>query len=564
MLMLVPNADIWQTRIQNVDTLLTASAGGRHEVYYLATVCQVALDPPLVSVSPNPEYPICAAIEAGGRFGLCALAAGQGELVARCMAVNRDEPDKLSALGLAHERAEHGTPLLLDCIEALECVVERAWDSGDHRTFIGRVIERRIRPGWSEQPPHRFGGRASPLRRAVKQLLCRSRLLDVIALARGWLRPAVSLEEGTRRMLDPTTTPASRTRRAPAPPGVCLVGCGWWGRVHGLALKQLGPTVRRFFASRNLEHARDFARKFDGDSVSGLAEALANPRIDAVILALPHHLHAETARAALDAGKHVLVEKPLALTIDEGQDLVRQADAANLCLAVAEEYRHSPLIQRAGEVLASGELGTISLIQAGSVASYRPEQDWKNQRDTMGGGVLLDVGIHYIDILRHWFGAPDLVLAGAPGQVNTQLGGEDGAAVLLRFPTGPLAQLHISWSAVAPAGRPNVEILGERGALQIWFDRPYLLLTTPLPAGHWSHKLGRVLPWRLRRHLTRFLPQVRRRRLCVPRGDLIGSRALLEDFIHAITTGAEPRVTGRDGLEDLRIVHAAYQALRTG
>jgi predicted dehydrogenase len=327
----------------------------------------------------------------------------------------------------------------------------------------------------------------------------------------------------------------------------------------------MGPRVRRFFASRNAERAGDFARRFAGEQAfDGLEAALADPRVDAVVLVLPHHLHAGAVRAALDAGKHVLVEKPIALDVEEGEELVRTAEAAGLCLAVAEQYRLSPLVQRVRRLLDEDLVGRISLVNAGVIGSFRPAQDWKNARDTMGGGVLLDVGVHYIDILRYWFGDPELVWAVTPPHLHDRFEGEDSIAAVLRFADGPAASLHISWSGFRSPEAPNLELIGERGALGLWFRKPYLLHSSPLPGDHWSRRIRRVLPWRIEQHARSLLPQARERRIPVAKGDLIGSRALIEDFVRAITTGAEPAVSGAEGLKDLRTVLAAYEAMRSG
>lgn len=199
--MFLPNQTIWQTRIQNIDALLTAGRGVTSEVYYLATVCQVGIDPPLISISPNPEYPICQAIETAGHFGINFLAEGQGELLPRYLAMDRTQKDKMAALGLRFEQTVRGTPLLLDCIQSLECVVERGWDSGDHRTFIGRVLDRRIREPRRHDRPHRFGGEPPRMRRLLKMLLCQSRIYDLLQWVRGSRDASVSIEAGTRRYI---------------------------------------------------------------------------------------------------------------------------------------------------------------------------------------------------------------------------------------------------------------------------------------------------------------------------------------------------------------------------
>lgn len=214
--MLVPNANIWDTRIQTVGALVTVVADGRSEVYYLATACQVGIDPPMISISPNPEYPICAAIALSGRFGVNYLAEGQEALVHACIALDRSEPDKLSALALEHEVTDAGTPLLLHCLQALECVVVSARDVGDHRTVIGQLSERRIRPLARRSRSQRYFPRKPRAKRILKGLLVRTRLYDALLVARRVLRPPPDVAEGTRTAVaHPTTGDAETQGRRP-------------------------------------------------------------------------------------------------------------------------------------------------------------------------------------------------------------------------------------------------------------------------------------------------------------------------------------------------------------
>lgn len=582
--MLVPNRNVWETKIQTMDALLTAAAGERTEVYYLATACQVEIEPVWVSVSPNPEYPICQAVEVSGYFGLNFLADSQGEIVARCTGIDRSIPDKLAAMELRHELTEHGTPLLYDCIQAIECRLVKMMDTGDHRLYIGELTDRRVRQAWRAHPPRRFGGSDPPTRRIVKQILCKTGLHDLATAARQLISPPASVEEGTRhhvrnllgkepRSAEPgaaaNTTQAEQhptpvRQRAPAIPGICLVGCGWWGSVHAHELRNLGPRIRRYFASRDPSRAREFGRRFDGEAIVSFEAALADPRVNAVLLCLPHHLHAQAAAAALAAGKHTLVEKPLALAADEGERLVHQADSSGLCLAVAEQYRLSPLVVEARRLIEQGLLGRVILVHAGVASIFRPDQLWKKKRESLGGGVWMDVGVHYVDVLRHWFGDPDLAWAATPPHIQEGFEGEDSICVVLRFPGGPLASLQISWAGFRSPEAPNLEVIGERGSLALWFRRPYLVHVSPLAADHWSRRLRSLLPWRIERQVHGLLPQARRARIRVHGPDLIGSRALIDDFVHAITTGAAPAVPGAEGLKDLRVVLAAYESVESG
>lgn len=578
--MLLPITNIWQTRVQNIDALLTAASSDRIEVYYLATVCQVGIHPPLISISPNPGYPICAAIDASGYFGVNFLADNQGLLVERCIALPRIFPDKLAALGLRYACTQHGTPILLDCIQSLEVRVERAWNCGDHRTYVGTMTTRKVHEAFRHTRPHRFGGGTSRARQLIKQVLCLTRIYDLLMVARGWLRPPVDIREGTQRYIPSLSQQGSAhmdqeslTSNAATPvsnrlhqvPGICLIGCGWWGAVHALALKHQGTRIRRYFVSRQIEHARDFARRFDGEAAFDKVDsALAEAGVNAVVIALPHHLHAPIAELALAAGKHVLVEKPMAITVEEGERLVRVAEASGLCLAVAEEYRLSPLVQSAQALLQQGLLGRINVVQLGSTGIFRPTQPWKNSRAAMGGGVLMDVGVHYISILRFWFGEPELVWSARPPQINDRLEGEDTILATFRFANGPVANLVISWSSYKSPEAPNVEIIGELGSLQIRFNNRYLLHSAPLSDGHWAHQLRTVLPWRVVKRVDQFLPKAYRQYIRVDSDDLIGSRALIDNFVQAIAGGKPPCVSGAEGLKDLKIVHAAYQALESG
>lgn len=572
--MLIPNSTIWHTRIQNVDTLVTAAGPGGVEIYRLATVCPVGLEPPLLSISPNPEYPICAAIDSAGYFALNFMALEQAELVARFYSLPRAHPDKLGFLGLQVERTERGTPLLQDCIQAVELEVQHAETFGDHRTYIGRVVARR--PGrFARSRTHRFGGPTPALRRWVKALACETGAYDLMIRVKHRLRPPARIEEGTRRHVPgaPAASTASSATSSPgappgaqpgAQPGICLVGCGWWGGVHALALKQQGGRIRRYFTSRTPEHARDFARRFEGTAFERFEDALANPAVTAMVIALPHDVQAAVAERALRAGKHVLLEKPIAIEVAAAERVLQAAEAGGRVLAVAEEYRLSPLVRAAEREIREGTLGRVTLVQVAAAGPHRPPQAWKNQRASMGGGVLIDVGIHYVDILRSWFGEPDLVWATYPPHLNERFEGEDGVLAVLRFGAGPIASIALSWSSYRSPRAPQIEIMGERGSLELRFDRPFLVHTAPLGGGHWSGRLRERLPWRVASRINRFLPRSRTRRIPVTDHDLIGSEALIADFIEAIRSGRAPVVPGTDGLRDLAVVLAAYRAADSG
>jgi len=223
----------------------------------------------------------------------------------------------------------------------------------------------------------------------------------------------------------------------------------------------------------------------------------------------------------------------------------------------------SPISRAALDVIRSGRLGRIALLHACVSARYRPPAGWKTNPEMAGGGVLLDVGIHYVDLIRSWFGKPNRVVAMTSSPSATNIRGEETGTLLLQFAQGVLATIQISWSSVGPADTPNITIFGERGALELWFNRPYLKLTTALPGGHWSARIRRTLPWRVVSRIGWMLPTSLHTRIRVPGNDLNGSRLLISDFVAAIKCGHEAAVPGSEGLEDLKVVVAGYASGET-
>ncbi|MCI0433653.1 MAG: Gfo/Idh/MocA family oxidoreductase [Gemmatimonadetes bacterium] len=349
-------------------------------------------------------------------------------------------------------------------------------------------------------------------------------------------------------------------------PGVCLIGCGKWGAVHALGMRALGPRIRRFFASRTPSRAAEFARRFAGDDVFvDASSAIGDARVDAVILATPHDTHAPLARAALEAGKHVLIEKPIALTIEDAGQLVELAERHGLCLGVAEQYRSSPLIQALRRMLDEGRTGPVLFANGSAITKFDPAEAWKRDLRSAGGGVILDVGIHYIDMFRFLLGEARHVLALAPSRQGAEP--ERSANVVLGFDRGVSAHLAISWRGQRAGGTPNLELVGERAVLQIDFRKPRIVEWTALPDGHWSNRARAALPWRIRSRvpgLMARLPGAQRRRLAVPADDLIGSHAAIDDFVRAFTEGRPPAVDGREGTRDLAVVLAAYESIESG
>lgn len=225
-----------------------------------------------------------------------------------------------------------------------------------------------------------------------------------------------------------------------------LIGCGDIGVVRAAALERSASSLA---AVSDIDAARAEAiGSRAGAAVhSDWRELLGRDDVDAVIVATPPSLHAEMCIAAVDAGKHVLCEKPLARSVEECRGIVDAATAAGRTLATGFNYRFYPSFLRAREILESGRIGRLSHIRAyAGYSATGHNQPWVHDADVVGGGALHDNGIHMIDMVRHFLGEVEEVRGWATDHVWGWGRAEDNGYLLLRGPDDRVATLHASWS----------------------------------------------------------------------------------------------------------------------
>lgn len=215
-------------------------------------------------------------------------------------------------------------------------------------------------------------------------------------------------------------------------------------------------------ASRNLDKARIYAAEWKIPKFYGsYEEMLADPEIDLVYNSLPNHLHAEWTIKAARAGKHVLCEKPIALTPQEVTEIQRAAVENGVHIAEAFMYRHHPQTLKIKEIIQNGQIGEIKLIRGSfSFKMQRPDNyRWNPQ---FGGGSLWDVGCYPVSYARYLIGeAPDLVF----GCQTTAISGIDETFVgQMHYPNGCVAQFDCSFNLPS---RTHLEIRGTKGTLII-------------------------------------------------------------------------------------------------
>ena len=255
------------------------------------------------------------------------------------------------------------------------------------------------------------------------------------------------------------------------PIGVALIGAGWAGNRHAIAYRALpdrGRIVAVVDTRRAVAEGR--AREWDAPfATDDLAAALARPDVRAVDICLPHALHAEAAEAALAAGKHVLVEKPFATSLDEADAMIAAAARARRVLMVAENARYDPVYLRMAEAIFSGAIGAPFLCRISRdhhMHDALRERPWFFTDPT--GGIMWSGGIHDIETVRMLMGDAPFreVYAAAARKTLVEMATDDTSVGLFRMAGGVVAVLSESFSTHAPRGeRIRVEVFGPDGSL---------------------------------------------------------------------------------------------------
>jgi UDP-N-acetyl-2-amino-2-deoxyglucuronate dehydrogenase len=339
-----------------------------------------------------------------------------------------------------------------------------------------------------------------------------------------------------------------------------IIGCG------GAAVAAGEAIVASPYAALIMVHdiaetlAASLGQRFQVPFTTQLEAFLATPDLDAVYIAVPHDCLAPLAQRALEAGKHVLVEKPMALTLAEADELIALADRQRLALGVFYEYRLAGPYAQAREIIQAGALGRIigvrfhTLIDKpmsywGSGLAGRLANPWRGLKARAGGGVLLMNTSHQFDAVRYITGleivsvAAHIATLAAPGEVKV----EDSAAVTLRFNNGAVGSVFAGAHIPGASAGERCDIYGTDGQLSI--PDPYTDdLSDPL-------RVYLRQPWR---DIPAAVWQMR------PRSIMPVFSQSIDNFARAVQQGEIPPISGRDGRRVLAVVLAIYEAAAQG
>jgi predicted dehydrogenase len=331
-----------------------------------------------------------------------------------------------------------------------------------------------------------------------------------------------------------------------------LIGCG--KVTERLALPQLarcpGAEVAALVDIKRTTALR-LARRFHIDERriwTDWRRMLRKAEVDVVAVNVPTDLHAEVTIAALEARKHVLVEKPMAMSLAQADAMINAARRHHRFLMVDQTQRFDPVHEAAYRLLRSHRLGRVREFR-GRIGHAGPqywagtEKTWLVDRRRSGGGALMDIGIHIADLLR-WFSGSAVarVFCGAR-MLRRRWHVEDNASVLMEFADGAFGSFEVSWTT-----RPyevSTRAYGERGTLRTSIGAPHPIGVHPCRRrGDPNHPAG---PARYPR---------------VPPGSRLGGPYAY--FTRCIAQGRAPFLSGEEGRASLEVILAAYASLRSG
>ncbi|MDA1269958.1 MAG: Gfo/Idh/MocA family oxidoreductase [Chloroflexi bacterium] len=316
---------------------------------------------------------------------------------------------------------------------------------------------------------------------------------------------------------------------------LCVIGCGGFARTFAESLATARDRVDLYFASRDPGRAIAYSQRFGGAGAFGSYEdAAGDPRIDALYICTPHDLHLEHARLAATGKKHILVEKPIARSLEEARLIISAAADAQVNLMVAENYRFLAPVQETKRLIESGALGQVRLVQLQEEFPFNPGS-WRNDRERNGGGVFIDGGIHKASVLAYLAGRPDQLYAAQVPQGTPGLEAEDGIVVTTRSARGAVGIINHSWSVAKATERPWVRVAGTLA--NVSFELGGSLLKIDYDNSQETRRFD---------------------------DDHLGILPMVLEFRRSILESSEPAMTGEEGLNDLALVLKAYESAQTG
>lgn len=330
--------------------------------------------------------------------------------------------------------------------------------------------------------------------------------------------------------------------------GFGVIGCGSIADVHMKAIGEIENAKLVAVSSRKEERAREVARQLGCGWSTDYHQLLNNPDIDIVCVTTGSGSHGTIGLDALRAGKHVLVEKPIAMTSAQASAMIRLAEENGLVLSVVSQTRFAEHHKLAKRVIDEGKLGKLLLVEI-SRPFYRTQEyyDSADWRGTLAedGGALMNQGIHSIDLLL-WMAGKVKTVTGRVATQTHRMEAEDMGLALLTFENGAFATVMCSTSIV-PGLPPSLHLYGEKGSIQIKGQdiAHWTVPDVPLPEYTKDGAIGGGA--KDPRNISSKYHQLQ-----------------IIDFIEAVRNGRKPIVQGEEGKDAVRLIELIYKSSAQG
>lgn len=336
------------------------------------------------------------------------------------------------------------------------------------------------------------------------------------------------------------------------PLNFAIIGAGNIGRIHAEAIARIPGARLTVVCNRGSGAGMDLAKLHGAEWVPHYRDAVQHSGVDVVSICTPSGTHAEIAETAAAAGKHLLVEKPLDITLPRVDRILFAARRANVTLASVFPLRFMKGVHQAKQALDAGRLGRLTMADA-HVKWFRPpsyyEVGWRGTWELDGGGALMNQSIHSIDLLQWLAGPVDCVFA-RTATLSHDIGTEDTAAAVLGFAHGGMGVLQGATSCW-PGAAARIELQGDRGTIVL--------------------EEGRIVTWQLadaddeEEAAMLSLEADTGSGSQDPMGiDFENHRLQIQDLVEAIHGDRTPAVTGEEGRKAVEIARAVYRSAAGG
>ncbi|ALS80240.1 oxidoreductase [Planococcus kocurii] len=323
-----------------------------------------------------------------------------------------------------------------------------------------------------------------------------------------------------------------------------IIGCGFIARKHALAIEKIDNANLIAVCDRIPKMMSFYSENYNVKTYTDSDEMLKNPLIDIVCICTPSGLHADIAEKVAAAKKHIVMEKPIAMTIEETDRIINASESNGVKLTIVHPNRFRTVVQETKKILDQKLLGKIS--HANCLVNWNRGQEYYDQASWRGtkahdGGVLMNQAIHNLDLLLWFMGKPTEVFSLEATRLR-DIEAEDVSAGIIRFENGSLANVQASTTVYPKNFEESITIFGEKGTIKIGgtnalhFEK---LEVQNLDNPAIQNIVNRVEedPW-----------------------GTPGHQRIIEEIIFAIQNNAEPAVTGEDGKRALKLVLAFYES----